>query len=133
MSIANGELTSPLSPLSTTILSYTSHRPITSGLLALTPLNENQVAEYRFWTPCGRRVCALGCSRKNEGEWAAQKRLFRGVEEDVSVPDTGMRGGEEDCVVEEAQPRKSEWAGRRYVGDWQGFLSGCDREGVARY
>jgi hypothetical protein len=59
--------------------------------------------------------------------------LFRGVDEEVSVPDNGLRGGEEDWTEAEAAPRKSEWAGRRYVGDWRGFLSGCEREGVARY
>jgi hypothetical protein len=133
MTISNGDLTSPLSSRSTTILSYRSHRPITSGLLALTPLDEIQVAEYRFWTPCGRRVCALGCGWKNEGEWAAQKRLFREVEEEVNVPDNGLRGCEEDWTEPEAVSRKSEWAGRWYVGDWRGFLSRCEREGVARY
>lgn len=138
MAIANGDLVSPLSPPSTTILSYTSHRPIMSGLLALPPLNENQVAEYRFWTPCDRRVCEFGCGSKNEGECSAQKRLFRGVEE--CAVDEGIRGGDEieeglgDMgEMERQELEKSEWAGRRYVGDWEAFLRGCEREGVARY
>jgi hypothetical protein len=28
--------------------------------------------------------------------------------------------------------RASVWAGRRLVSDWNGFLKGCEREGVAR-
>jgi hypothetical protein len=136
MEISNGDLTSPLSSRSTTILSYTSHRPITSGLLALPPLNENQVAEYRFWTPCGRRACAFGCGSRNEGEFAAQKRLFRSAA-DVDNEER-LRGGEVDGSSGDGSPvevevKKSEWAGQRYVGDWQGFLRRCEREGVAKF
>ncbi|KAF1915320.1 peptidase family C78-domain-containing protein [Ampelomyces quisqualis] len=133
--ISNGTesyLTSPLSP-SGTILAYTSHRPITSGLLALNPLSEAQVAEYRFWTPCGRRGCAFGCGMANEGEMAAAKRLFRGVEEEGNI-ESGFRGGEDG--EEESgggKGKKSVWAGRRMVGDWAGFLKACEREGVAKF
>lgn len=62
------------------MLRYTSHRPVDNGLLALRALSEAQVAEYRFWRPCGRRVCAFGCGGGNEGEVYAARRLFRDVE-----------------------------------------------------
>jgi hypothetical protein len=61
------------------MLSYTSNRNVASGLLAVRPLTEAQVAEYRFWRPCGRRACAFGCGGVCEGEVAAAKRLFRDV------------------------------------------------------
>lgn len=80
--IANGtefEIESPISPTGT-LLSYTSNRAIDSGLLAVPALSEPQVAEYRFWVPCGRRVCAFGCGGAHEGESAAAKRLFREAE-----------------------------------------------------
>lgn len=80
--IANGtefEIESPISPTGT-LLSYTSNRAIDSGLLAVSALSEPQVAEYRFWVPCGRRVCAFGCGGAHEGESAAAKRLFKGAE-----------------------------------------------------
>jgi hypothetical protein len=66
------------------MLKYTSHRPVDSGLLALKPLSEAEVAEYRFWRPCGRRSCKFGCGDKDEGEVRAARRLFRSVE-DVGV------------------------------------------------
>jgi hypothetical protein len=65
---------------------------VESGLLGLNALSEAQVAEYRFWRPCGRRVCAFGCGGGSEGEAYAARRLFRDVE-DV-VPGDGE--GEED-------------------------------------
>lgn len=81
--IANGLETSTTSPLSRsgTMLSYTSNRSVDSGLLAVRPLSEVQVAEYRFWRPCGRRTCAFGCGASGEGEMAAAKRLFRDEQE----------------------------------------------------
>ena len=63
------------------MLSYTSNRSVDSGLLAVRPLSEAQVAEYRFWRPCGRRACAFGCGAACEGEVAAARRLFREEEE----------------------------------------------------
>jgi hypothetical protein len=139
--IANGTETALPSPLTSTgtILSYTSHRPISSGLLALQPLNEAQTAEYRFWTSCGDRKCAFGCGSGDMGEREAGRRLFR-QEERVNCG-VHLRGaeGEEGGMAEdkgEVQEKKSEWAGRRYVGGdggWEGFLRGCEREGVAKF
>jgi hypothetical protein len=81
--IANGiETLIPSSPSGTgTMLSYTSNRAVDSGLLAVRPLSEAHVAEYRFWRPCGRRACAFGCGDGSAGECAAAKRLFRDEEE----------------------------------------------------
>lgn len=94
--IANGTETSIVSPLSPTgtMLRYTSHRPVDSGLLALRPLSEAQVAEYRFWRPCGRRICAFGCGGGQEGEVYAAKRLFRDVEDVVPEEDEESSGSE---------------------------------------
>ncbi|CAN9382564.1 unnamed protein product [Alternaria sp. RS040] len=81
--IANGvesEATSPIDPCGT-MLFYTSNRSIDSGLLGVHPLSEPQVAEYRFWRPCGRRICGFGCGGANVGETAAARRLFKEVEE----------------------------------------------------
>ncbi|OAL51255.1 DUF1671-domain-containing protein [Pyrenochaeta sp. DS3sAY3a] len=154
--IANGletNTTSPLDP-SGTMLLYTSNRAVDSGLLGMQPLSESQVAEYRFWRPCGRRVCAFGCGAAHEGEWGAAKRLFRGVEDvdfDVPVGDGeesdgkrqsqcqrggqgfGYDGASEACSSEEGRFGASIWAGRRLVTDWNRFLGGCEREGVARF
>ncbi|KAL5119049.1 hypothetical protein ACEQ8H_002973 [Pleosporales sp. CAS-2024a] len=147
--IANGTESSLTSPLTTTgtMLSYTSHRrPMSSGLLGLPPLNEAKVAEYRFWTSCGRRACAFGCAAGTQGEREAGKRLFRGVSADqgeegnvvVSMRGAEGEGHDDDGrgnLDREKGVRKSEWAGRRYVGSgkgWEGFLKGCEREGVAR-
>lgn len=104
--IANGLETSTVSPLSDsgTMLSYFSNRSVDSGLLAVRPLSEAQVAEYRFWRPCGRRSCAFGCGEGNEGELAAARRLFRSEEE--VVPDKN-----EECEEREEQ------AGRRIRHD----------------
>jgi hypothetical protein len=84
--IANGtefETGSPISPTGT-MLSYTSNRTVDSGLLAVPALSEPQVAEYRFWVPCGRRSCGFGCGSAHEGESAAAKRLFKGREDAVA-------------------------------------------------
>jgi hypothetical protein len=134
--IANGTSTSTSSPLSPTgtMLSYTSRRPITSGLLGVRPLSETEVAEYRFWSPCGDRRCAFGCGGAEQGERAAAKRLFREmeVEDEEDIGDGGLdldgRGGAGD-----EGGKASVWAGRRFVGDWEGFLRGCEREGIARF
>ena len=138
--IANGTETSLTSPLTSTgtILSYTSHRPISSGLLALKPLDEAQTAEYRFWTSCGRRACAFGCGSGNEGERQAGKRLFREADDvDGGACLRGDGEGGDGDVADKKEERKSEWAGRRYVGGggngWEGFLKGCEREGVAQF
>lgn len=66
---------SALSPAGT-MLSYTGGRGVESGLLAVKPLTEAQVAEYRFWQACGRRACPFGCGNSDEGELEAGKRLF---------------------------------------------------------
>jgi hypothetical protein len=100
--IANGIETSCVSPISPsgTMLQYTSYRPVDSGLLAVKPLSEAQVAEYRFWRPCGRRTCSIGCGAGNEGEVAAARRLFRDVSEVVEEDegevseDSGYHDGE---------------------------------------
>lgn len=131
--IANGTETSTPSPLSPTgtILSYTSSRPPSSGLLGVRALSETDVAQYRFWSPCGRRGCAFGCSSIGEGEREAARRLFKDVsqgwdgDEGREEEDRGFSGGEE--------AKKSIWAGRQLVSDWNGFLRGCEREGVARF
>ncbi|KAF2854282.1 DUF1671-domain-containing protein [Plenodomus tracheiphilus IPT5] len=156
--IANGTETNTSSPIdpSGTMLLYTSNRSVESGLLGVRPLSETQVAEYRFWRPCGKRVCAFGCGGAHEGEWAAAKRLFKGVE-DVDVVaspskelvrvDSGKFGydgvnegatlaggyGKVESVMQLGRGcGASSWAGRRMVKDWNSFLSGCEREGVAR-
>jgi hypothetical protein len=157
--IANGvesESTSPIDP-SGTMLFYTSNRSVDSGLLGVDPLSEPQVAEYRFWRPCGRRICALGCGGANLGEAAAAKRLFRQVEEvgtevkkEQQEDDEGdsKRNGEYEygldgqadnstsdggCENEGGKFSTSIWAGRRLVMDWDQFLSGCEREGIALF
>ncbi|KAJ4303008.1 hypothetical protein N0V90_001899 [Kalmusia sp. IMI 367209] len=96
--IANGLETSTASPLSSsgTLLRYTSNRSVDSGLLAVRPLCESQVAEYRFWRPCGRRSCAFGCGGAREGETRAARRLFRSVQE--VRDDGGETDGEEGHV-----------------------------------
>jgi hypothetical protein len=149
--ISNGTETCTTSPLSSTgtLLSYTSHRPVDSGLLGVRPLSEAQVAEYRFWRPCGKRVCAFGCGGANEGEVGAAKRLFRGVEDVCDEQGFGLDGCRDEkegtangvfrFTVEEQEEaarheafRASVWAGRRLVSDWGRFLGGLEREGVAR-
>ncbi|KAH7087794.1 peptidase family C78-domain-containing protein [Paraphoma chrysanthemicola] len=140
ISIANGTetaLTSPISPTGT-VLAYTSHRPVDSGLLGVRPLSEAQVAEYRFWRPCGKRVCAFGCGIAHNGEWMAAKRLFKDAEE---VDESMRRGfgcdGQGEEPVEEAEEeesyKSSVWAGRTLVTNWPRFLGQCEREGVARF
>lgn len=81
--IANGLETSTVSPLSSsgTLLSYTSNRGVDSGLLAVRPLSEAQVAEYRFWRPCSKGSCAFGCGGGREGEIRAARCLFRDADE----------------------------------------------------
>ncbi|KAI4941149.1 hypothetical protein J4E91_010940 [Alternaria rosae] len=157
--IANGvesEATSPIDP-SGTMLFYTSNRSVDSGLLGVCPLSEPQVAEYRFWRPCGRRICGFGCGGANVGEAAAAKRLFRQVEEVipevedevVDKDDTGMTQSEEHEYGLDGQVDNSTsdaghangddtfstsiWAGRRLVMDWNHFLSGCERDGIAQF
>ncbi|CAO2649441.1 Nn.00g068260.m01.CDS01 [Neocucurbitaria sp. VM-36] len=162
--IANGTETNPTSPIdpSGTMLLYTSNRSVDSGLLGVRPLSETQVAEYRFWRPCGRRLCAFGCGDAREGEWAAAKRLFQDVEEvtpnDVNPRNEehnasqgkerersggyvsfGLDGVSADSNVDEGYGSEenkfsaSTWAGRRMVTDWNQFLLSCEREGVARF
>ncbi|KAL6708232.1 hypothetical protein ACN47E_003416 [Coniothyrium glycines] len=156
ISIANGietNATSPLDP-SGTMLLYTSNRSVASGLLGVRPLSEAQVAEYRFWRPCGQRVCAFGCGSGDKGEWAAAKRLFKGID-DVAAqlgseyhghawdPESRLGGHGALCKQSDAvqqtkrecgtEEKASLWAGRRLVGDWGMFLSGCEREGVASF
>lgn len=66
---------SPISP-TRTMLSYTGGRKVDSGLLAVKPLVEAQVAEYRFWQACGRHACPFGCGGSDEGELEAGRRFF---------------------------------------------------------
>ncbi len=160
--IANGTETTAASPIDPTgtMLFYTSNRNVDSGLLGVRPLSEAQVAEYRFWRPCGRRLCAFGCGGAHEGEWAAAKRLFKAIEEVKAEEEVGdakasfefgsdglnelVAGSVADCDdgaesgfcggQEEVRfPASSVWAGRRLVTNWNQFLSGCEREGVARF
>lgn len=139
--IANGtefEIGSPISPTGT-MLSYTSNRTVDSGLLAVPALSEPQVAEYRFWVPCGRRVCAFGCGGAQEGKNAAAKRLFRG-EEHVGVIVDEIEGSEYDCgeagsLVDAQHMRFAEKKGpqNKPVGEWETFLRMRDRDvSVAR-
>jgi hypothetical protein len=138
--IANGtevELESPYSPTGT-ILSYTSNRTVESGLLAVPPLSEPRVAEYRFWVPCGRKICTFGCGFAHEGETAASKRLFKEIEQ-VKVTD-GNVGTTEDCEVSGFEGRKWEWkgTGAGYTQspvsmDWAQFLKNREREGIAPF
>jgi hypothetical protein len=81
------------------MLSYTSNRAVDSGLLAVRPLSEAQVAEYRFWRPCGRRACTFGCGEGNAGECAAAKRLFK--DEEKVRPEEPEQWEEEEVKVEE--------------------------------
>jgi hypothetical protein len=139
------------------MLFYTSNRSVDSGLLGVRPLSEPQVAEYRFWRPCGRRICVFGCGGAHVGETAAAKRLFKEAEEvgpqneDFTTDDGGAetgRGGcdfgcdgqcdemgleEESYDIEQEKQSTSTWAGRRLVTDWNLFLTGCEREGVAPF
>jgi hypothetical protein len=138
------------------MLFYTSNRSVDSGLLGVRPLSEPQVAEYRFWRPCGRRICVFGCGGAHVGETAAAKRLFKEVEEagpqnEDFADDGGVEMGRGDCefgydgqcdevsLEEEGYGNElgkqitSTWAGRRLVTDWNQFLTGCEREGVAHF
>ena len=137
------------------MLFYTSNRSVDSGLLGVRPLSEPQVAEYRFWRPCGRRICAFGCGGAHVGEAAAAKRLFKNVEdvipEEEEKGDTGARdhglgldGACDESIVDESivdesfnddggKVSTSIWAGRRLVTNWGQFLSGCEREGIAAF
>jgi len=154
--IANGTETNTSSPIDPqgTMLLYTSNRSVDSGLLGVRPLSETQVAEYRFWRPCSRRICAFGCSGAQEGEWAAAKRLFRDVEAVEETVDArahqnktrrgghvsagcgydGHSDGKEGSAASGHEcSSASSWAGRRMVKDWNSFLRSCEREGVARF
>ena len=138
--IANGtefETGSPISPTGT-MLSYMSNRAIDSGLLAVPALSEPQVAEYRFWVPCGRRVCAFGCGGAHEGENAAAKKLFReesAVEEQVKEEGYGF-GGEEDSFEEvpSAVAKEETWCNcgsnsfTRPAHEWKKFLMNKERD-----
>lgn len=135
--ISNGTESSAQSPLSPsgTVLVYTSHRPVDSGLLGVRALSEPQVAEYRFWRPCGKRMCAFGCGGAQEGEWAAAKRLFKEAEEVSVAEDEAADAGalQYDGMVGEEKKGESVWAGRRLVTNWNQFLNGLEREGVAPF
>lgn len=76
-----GNSNSSQSPAGTMMSYYTSERGMVDSLLAVKPLSEAQVAEYRFWQACGRRSCPFGCGESQEGEASARERLFRDVEE----------------------------------------------------
>lgn len=100
-------------------------------------------------------MCAFGCGSRDQGEWSAARKLFRGVEdvctqdqdqglvdeesekekEELGV-DLGLElglDGTSDVAQEMAGKSRftSTWAGRRLVTDWGAFLRGCEREGVA--
>lgn len=131
--IANGteaELESPYSP-SGTMLSYTSNRAIGSGLLAVPPLSEPRVAEYRFWVPCGRKTCTFGCGVAHEGETAASKRLFKEVEE---VKEQTRADGDEKPGQNEVEGGKGtgkEKPKSPAVTNWAQFLRNRERQGIA--
>lgn len=147
--IANGtefETESPISPAGT-ILSYASNRAVDSGLLAVPALSEPQVAEYRFWVPCGRRVCGFGCGGVHEGEHAAAKRLFREAEDVTKHQAVG--GGfaigvneDEDSDLKKVsldvtqQEGRNEWSTASFtkpVDEWRRFLKNKERDvSVAR-
>ena len=78
MPCAGGAETCGVSPISLTgtMLSYTGGRKVDSGLLAVKPLAEAQVTEYRLWQSCGRHACPFGCGGPDEGELEAGRRLF---------------------------------------------------------
>lgn len=139
--IANGtefETESPISP-SGIMLSYASNRAVDSGLLAVPALSEPQVAEYRFWVPCGRRVCGFGCGEMHEGEHAAAKRLFKDAE-DV----TQQQAAKEDDTYEEGEDNlmkmspavsqqsvRGEWTTSNFtkpVDEWRRFLMNKERD-----
>ena len=144
--IANGtefETGSPISPTGT-MLSYTSNRAVDSGLLAVPALSEPQVAEYRFWVPCGRRVCAFGCGGAHEGENAAAKRLFKEEESIVEQQNEEVAyglGGEEDSFddVTPYVSKQETWCNcssasfTKPVDEWKKFLKNKERDvSVAR-
>lgn len=144
--IANGtefEIKSPISPTGT-LLSYTSNRAIDSGLLAVPVLSESQVAEYRFWVPCGRRVCAFGCGGVHEGENAAAKRLFRDAENvnEQGFEDEGYGHGPDEGNFQEihldacTQGPRCDCGNVNFtkpVDEWRRFLSNKERDvSVAR-
>lgn len=145
--IANGtefEIESPISSTGT-VLSYTSNRAANSGLLAIQSLSEPQVAEYRFWVPCGRRACAFGCGGAHEGEDAAAKRLFKEAE-NVKEPQTADAGNgysTEESNSPELESKALEQDLRRGCGstmspakpvdEWRRFLMNRERDAsVAR-
>lgn len=115
--ISNGFETSIASPLTSsgTLLSYTSNRSVVSGLLAVKPLSEAQVAEYRFWRPCGRRACAFGCRSGSEGESRAARRLFRSVEEIREEEEKDGEDESEEGEVERERKMEEEEKGVRVV------------------
>jgi hypothetical protein len=99
-------------------------------------------------------MCGFGCGSADVGETAAAKRLFKEEEEEEeevsTVVDNEMENEAEvkrdvDCECgldgtsdggDDNQGDKfstSTWAGRRLVLDWNQFLSGCEREGVAKF
>lgn len=125
--IAEGLETETPSPLSSTgtLLSYTSNRTVDSGLLAVKPLSEIQVAEYRFWRPCGRRkgMCVFGCGEEGEGERSAGRRLFREVSK-VRPDDTDDEDDGEAKGVD-----GNEWRNLS-AQEWRTF-TGRVRDGVA--
>lgn len=139
--IANGtefETKSPISPTGT-MLAYTSNRAVGSGLLATPALSEPQVAEYRFWVPCGRRVCGFGCGGVHEGEHAAAKRLFREAESitEQQVASEGYGHHEEGEELDQMSPVESQEKVRREfpsvsftrpVGEWKRFLMNKERD-----
>ncbi|KAH6622172.1 peptidase family C78-domain-containing protein [Boeremia exigua] len=144
--IANGtefETGSPISPTGT-MLSYTSNRAVDSGLLAIPALSEPQVAEYRFWVPCGRRSCAFGCGGAHEGENAAAKRLFKGLDNVVELKavDKGHGFGRHDDSFEQVQTGAPQQEPRydfgrvgitKPVEEWRKFLMNKERDvSVAR-
>ena len=128
------------------MLRYTSNRGVDSGLLALKPLSEAQVAEYRFWRPCGRRSCAFGCGGGSEGENRAARRLFRSAEEvgpeeeefqECIVPGKDYREGERErerkMEQESVQVRGEEEREKKMEEEFEGvrIVLNSDGEEVA--
>jgi hypothetical protein len=108
---------SPMTP-SGTMLSYRSNRSVDSGLLAVKPLSESQVAEYRFWQPCGRMACGIGCGGIDVGERTAARRLFRDEEvireECEEAEDKGEYDKLEAYSEDQREKKMERW---EYTGD----------------
>lgn len=71
------------------MLSYTGGRKVDSGPLAVKPLAEAQVAEYRFRQACGRHACPLGAVGPMKESW---RRGEDCLDDDTSNESEGRTG-----------------------------------------